>query len=153
MIPWFRRYVVPLAETYGIDPFLVEAVVLQESSGFACAYRFEPKFYERYLKDNPAYEGMSPQRVSASYGLMQIMYPTARDRGFAGEPELLCVPQVNIDIGCAILRDLLAWSSGTVPQALAAYNGGKGNWQGDAAKQYAARVGLRYTHLVDTHNA
>lgn len=145
--PWFRRYILPLAETYAVDPMLVEAVILKESGGHACAYRYEPEFYDRYLKGNAEYAGMEPTRVSASYGLCQVMYPTARERGFRGEPELLCVPQVNIDLGCGILSALLRWADGDVRKASAAYNGGRGNWAGKDPQAYAASVLARFDAL------
>lgn len=140
MTPWYLRYVRPLAETYRVPVDLVVAIIEQESAGRAFAYRFEPTFYDRYLADNLAYAGREPARVSASYGLMQIMYPTAVDAGFQGEPELLFVPAINLDVGCSLLAALIRWAKGDVPQALAAYNGGRGGWQGDAATRYAVAV-------------
>lgn len=108
-----------------LDPDLVEAVVVQESGGNAHAYRFEPKFWSRYLSKKSDYVGKVPQRVSASYGLMQLMYPTVVDMGFKGEPEELFLPVVNLLWGTTRLADLLEWAKGDIISALAAYNGGK----------------------------
>lgn len=121
-----------IAATHRLDPRVVEAIVLQESSGHTDAFRFEPKFWDRYLSKLVLYRGKVPRRVSSSYGLMQIMYPTAWDRGFRGEPEELFIPHVGLEWGCRHLAYLQAWASmfpGTprvlLASTLAAYNGGK----------------------------
>lgn len=122
---WFRAEIEVVASRYGLDPNLVEAIVRVESSGLTHAYRYEPAFYQTYLANNPEYDGGNPRRVSASYGLMQVMYPVARELGLSGEPENLFVPLVGLEFGCKKLHQLLKWSKGNVDQALAAYNGGK----------------------------
>jgi soluble lytic murein transglycosylase-like protein len=122
---WFREEIEAVAFRHRLDPNLIEAIVRVESSGLAHAYRFEPGFYQRYLVDNPEYDGGNPRRISASYGLMQIMYPVARELGFDGAPEELFVPLVNLEYGCKKLRELMNWSRDNSSQALAAYNGGK----------------------------
>lgn len=123
----FRPDIEQVAARHGLDPNLVEAVVLTESSGNTRAYRFEPDFWKRYLADKPEWKFKDPERVSASYGLLQIMYPAAVELGYRGEPEALMVPATGLDWGCVKLRKLLAWSKGDIATALAAYNGGAGN--------------------------
>jgi soluble lytic murein transglycosylase-like protein len=123
----YRAEIEVAASRYGLDPTLVEAVVRKESSGLTHAYRYEPDFYRRYLASNPAYDGANPRRVAASYGLMQIMYPTARERGFTEAPEFLFVPVIGLDWGCNYLASLLRRFKGQLNLALAAYNGGPGN--------------------------
>lgn len=125
-----------IAETYQLDPDLVEAVVLKESSGNTDAFRFEPDFYNRYLKRLPECRGLNPRRISSSYGLMQVMYWVARELGYSKDhpPELLFVPQTGLGWGCRKLQTLIDWANGyqAVPEsdrllaALAAYNGGRG---------------------------
>lgn len=115
------------AHSHTLDPRLVSAVVAQESLYRPRAYRYEPGFWERYMKRNPLYRDLDPERVSASYGLMQIMYVVAVEMGFPyRDPEYLFVPSINLEYGCRKLRQLLDWSNGSRAQALAAYNGGKG---------------------------
>ena len=121
------------AQSYGLDPLLVRAIIAVESSGKPHAYRFEQKYWERYRPLHPEWAGLDPERVAASYGLMQVMYPTAQQIGFTMEPEYLFVPQIGIDIGCRWLSQLLHWagtfgvaSERTLGAAVAAYNGGKG---------------------------
>lgn len=135
------------SRNFGVDPFLIEAVIQQESSGNADAFRHEPGFYLRYLKGNPEYQGQHPRRISSSYGLMQIMYPTARELGFTGEPEDLFDIQLNINLGTKLLKKLLDKYKGDVEKALAAYNGGPGGVGKTQPLAYAKTVLMRYDFL------
>lgn len=103
----------------------MEAVVIQESGGQTHSYRFEPQFWSRYLAKSAFWKDQIPSRVSASYGLMQIMYVTAWEEGFRGEPEELFVPVVGLTWGCLKLAALLKWAGGDYNSAFAAYNGGR----------------------------
>ena len=132
----YRKEIEAAAKTYGLDPLLVEAIVLTESSGNADAFRFEPNYWNRYLKPTNKYPGQNPRRVSSSYGLMQIMYDVAVERGFDRilPPEMLFVPSVNLEYACKHLRMLTDWAAefDATPQdkleaVLASYNGGRGD--------------------------
>jgi soluble lytic murein transglycosylase-like protein len=85
-----------------------------ESSFHPRAYRFE-----RHLNE-------------ASYGLMQVLESTARDRGLIGPPENLYEPEIGLEIGCAHViwtQNFLA-SRGAPSDPLSvalAYNAGVGN--------------------------
>jgi soluble lytic murein transglycosylase-like protein len=145
------------ATRYGLDPLLVEAVVVQESAGNTDAFRFEPMFWNRYLKGNPKYRHLNPRRVSSSYGLMQVMYCRLLEDKIADNdawaPELLFVPENGLDIGCAFLAELLEWAKSLPVDptrcidmrtyheevALAAYNGGRGG--NDPNKNWPLRNG------------
>lgn len=132
------------ASFWRLDPDLLEAQVIVESSGLTHAYRYEPNFWARYLKGKPEWDRQNPQRVSASYGLMQVMYPTATELGYVGPPEHLFVPEVGLDVGAHLMRSLLDWAHGDVIKALVAYNGGKGSAMKEPyptqPQQYANRV-------------
>lgn len=148
----YRPLMTTVANAYHLDPLLVEAIAWIESRWQADAFRFEVQFWDRYqLAKKPEYQDAIPRRVSARYGLMQIMYVTARELGFDGEPELLFVPRTNLHFGCKNLQSLLEWSRTypAVPEAerltavVAAYNGGKGgNTPGTVLRsgQYVMRV-------------
>src|SRR5690349_19412236 len=84
---WYRREIEEVARAHALDPDLIEAVVLTESSGRTDAFRHEPDFYRRYLQGKPEWAGTNPRRVASSYGLMQVMYPVAKELGFEGQPE------------------------------------------------------------------
>lgn len=123
----YRAEIEVAASRYGLDPDVVEAIVRVESSGLTHAFRHEPLFYEHYLKDDPEYDGALPIRVSSSYGLMQVMYPVAKERGFTNSPEYLFVPNIGLDYGCKQLAYLLGRTKGDLERAIVAYNGGIGN--------------------------
>ena len=141
----YSKLIAICAQRHSLDPWLMEALVLTESSGRADAFRFEPAFYDRYLKGKAEWADQIPRRVSSSYGLMQIMYPVAKELGFNGEPEMLFVPSVNLTWGCLKFSQLLGWAAGDENRALCAYNGGKvGNVAAPFRNQsYADKV---FTH-------
>ncbi len=68
------------AAEYDIDPNLIFATIMVESSGNTFAVRQEPRIND------------------ASYGLGQLLYNTARGIGYRGTPEGLFDPAVNIDL-------------------------------------------------------
>lgn len=140
----YRPLIVRYAETYDLDPLLVEAVVWQESSGLADAFRYEPGFWERYCKNDPKWAGWDPRRVASSYGLMQLMYPTALDNGYEGPPEGLFDLDTNLDIGCRLLAKLIDHWNGDILKALASYNGGLGGVNRAQPMHYAHQVATRY---------
>lgn len=142
-IEYHRPLITAIAQAHDLDPSLVEAVVLQESSGVTSAIRYEPRFWTRYMALDPKFKYADPRRVSASYGLMQIMYIVAVEMGYPHQdPEYLLVPAIGLEYGCRKLKSLLTWAKGNLEQTLSAYNGGKGG-NGSAPYRnavYAAEV-------------
>jgi Soluble lytic murein transglycosylase and related regulatory proteins (some contain LysM/invasin domains) len=147
----YRPLIEKTATDFGLDCNLVEAVVIAESNGCTDAFRFESGFYDLYLKDKPEYATLLPRRASSSYGLMQVMYPTAREYGFGELPELLFLPDVGLKFGCMHLRKMLRLCNGDVRYALASYNGGFGNRQKTTPLRYAARVLKLYDSVQLAH--
>ncbi len=143
----FRAQIEQAARAHRLDADLVEAIVEQESAPSPgaepqwFARRFEPGFFSRYLARNPRYAHCDPHEVSSSYGLMQVMYTTAIETGFAGQPWELFDPAINLALGCAYFAKLLASARAKyrgpagadgelviLRSALASYNGGaRGN--------------------------
>ena len=116
---------------YGVKKLLLKAVAITESSLDEHAYRFEPNFYDKYLKNKPEWAGKDPSEISASYGLMQLMYTTAWGLGFRGPGEDLYNPVYNVELGAKLLRtllkacpDLTGMQLWPIEVALARYNGG-----------------------------
>jgi hypothetical protein len=118
---------------------LVCGLVDRESSWNTYAIRSERGFWARYGK---SYRDHFPKEVwlrypeifSASYGLMQVMYPVALELGAKLRfPTELCDPELGIEWGCRILRKKLDVAKGNIMKALQFYNGG-GN------KNYASEV-------------
>jgi soluble lytic murein transglycosylase-like protein len=122
-----------MARKYQVERNLLKAMAMVESAMKPTAYRFEPEFWEHYMKDKPEWKDRDPKEVSASYGLMQIMYTTAWALGFRGAGEELYEPLINIELGARLVRELQdklvpkpyfkCWA---VEIILARYNGGYG---------------------------
>lgn len=123
---YYRGEVEAIARSFGLDPDLLHAQVLVESSGKTHSYRFEPGFWNRYLKDKPEWDGANPERVSASYGLLQILYVTAKEIGYGDIPEHLFAPVTGLHWGAMKLAKLRDAAGGDIQAALAAFNGGAG---------------------------
>lgn len=110
------------------DPAFIMGIIATESSYDPAAYRWEAALGE------------------ASWGLMQVLESTARDRGLVGPPEQMFDPATGIRFG---LRQL-QWISGYLAQRigqpsrlqiLSAYNAGVGYVaRGGTRASYAAKV-------------
>lgn len=124
---------------YSLPKLFIKSIALCESSLDERAYRMEMGFWNQYLKGTPEWGHRDPAEVSASYGLMQLMYTTAHGLGFDGPGEDLYNPVINIELGAKLLRTLLnrvldldiiikfPWLP-PLQVVLARYNGGsKGN--------------------------
>lgn len=144
-----RRY----AKKYKLDSSLVASVVLKESGGDPWAVRYEPDFYRRHIARHnhstlPAYKKgtkiptfqTEAQLRAFSFGLMQIMGQTGREKGFQGRylTELFD-PSINLDLGCSILANLKE-KLVSETRALAAYNGGIGGADKEFPRAYAKEV-------------
>lgn len=147
----YRPLIEQTAKQYSLDPNLVEAIVIAESNACTDAFRYEPGFYDRYLRDSSEWRDWNPRRVSSSYGLMQVLFTTAKSYGFGDLPELLFLPDVGLKYGCLHLTKMLSFAGQDVRKALAAYNGGQGNWKGADAQKYAARVSKLYEAVKTAH--
>jgi len=139
------------AAAAGADSLMIKAIIAVESAWKPSAYRYEPGFWQRYLAAHPDYAGCEPRRVSASYGLMQIMYPTAVDMGYEGEPEGLFSPSLNLRFGIGFLMTLIAKAGGDAWEAIAAYNGGWGGRKGKDPQAYAVKVRQVYDALKEAN--
>lgn len=106
-----KDYIEETAESYGISPKLVKAIIEVESGGNSNA-----------VGDN-----------GNSLGLMQIQprYHAQRLK----EGESLLDPKVNVRVGCEILSEIMA-KYGTLDEALTVYNAGHDT----GSREYANRV-------------
>ena len=146
-----------MSKKHRVPKLLLKALAIRESALRPDAYRYEPKFWEKYLKDNPEWEGEDPALVSASWGLCQLMYVVAVELGFkkGRTGEELCDPVVNIELAAKKLRLILdTLYKYKIPDknfmllpieiCLARYNGGGGNNPDDdgtlRTQKYADKV-------------
>ena len=126
-------YVDRAARQHGLPIALVRAVVEVESGGNPLSIRYEPGFFDRYVRDlkiSPVYPcSLQTERVAraTSWGLMQIMGQKARELGYA-EPFLsrLCEPDFGLEYGCRFLAALAKLHLDRLGYAgvVAAYNAG-----------------------------
>lgn len=111
------------AQSHGLDPALVCAVVEQESNWNQWAIRFEPAFLARYVHPLGLSDTESYAR-SFSWGLMQLMGQVARELGYKGHVAELCDPVTGLEWGCKHLANKLKDVNGDVHMALQRWNGG-----------------------------
>lgn len=101
-----------VASRYDVPVSLIKAIIAQESSFRANAYRAETAIGD------------------ASRGLMQILLSTAKGEGYtgvAGDPAQgtgLFNPATNIEFGTSYLASQLEQVGGNITDAISAYNGG-----------------------------
>lgn len=124
----YQQPIVAAAKKHGVPIPAIIATISTESSGNPKAHRVEPAYYNRYIKDQSKWKDSPyykfPERIAASYGLVQIMYPTAYNIGFRGKPEDLYDPAVNIDAGAAYMASQVKMHHWDPPKIGAAYNAG-----------------------------
>jgi soluble lytic murein transglycosylase-like protein len=125
-----------VAREFSVEPDILAAIILQESSGRFDACRLENGFYRKYLEQKEESElvGYIPGRLtlleekllrSISYGLMQLMGNTAREMGFTSDDwQDLFDPMINIRLGAKYFSKLLKSEDGDTRKALLRWNGG-----------------------------
>lgn len=91
---------------FGVRVPLIKGVIGRESAFVPTAKRGEPQIGD------------------ASYGLMQLLYSTAKALGYTGAPEGLLDPATNIHYGTMLLAQNLSRTGGDEASAISAYNGG-----------------------------
>jgi len=158
----YRELIEERCRLLGFDADLIEALIIVESGGNADAFRYEPGFYRRYLKGKEEEKSIYfslcqdgppiPRRIASSYGLMQIMYPTAVEAGYRDLPEYLFVPVINLYWGLTILDEIRREVEEEVPDEgfrqrviLARWTGGK---RGNPRKDGTLR-NLDYAIMVE----
>lgn len=138
------KIIVENAKKTGISPNLIAAVIHQESAGNIYAVRYEPGFFDRYVKTRTkdTLQGFVPsmctleteKRLRAtSFGLVQMMGQVARERGFRGQflSEIID-PETNVRLGTEFLQTLLLKYDSTEAALL--------RWNGGGNKNYAKEV-------------
>ena len=97
LLPQLDDLIAPVAQRHGLDPRLVAAVIMVESSG-------DPKAVSR----------------KGAQGLMQLMPETAKTLGVVNAFD----PEQNVEGGSRYLRNMLDQHEDDLSLALAAYNAG-----------------------------
>jgi hypothetical protein len=140
-----RRLVRYVATRKGLDPLLVAAVVMVESSGESEARRPEPRYrwlwdvrLERPFRRLGTNEDLSVappdfpggpiewEGQRTSHGLLQVMGAVAREYRFSGPFWGLYVPETGLDFGCRHLaRAFARWGHLSPEAVLSGYNAGR----------------------------
>lgn len=119
-----------VADNVGLPSELVLAQVHVESGGDPFALRYEPSFFEKYIRHNPTANGYRYGPLSAcSFGLLQIILETAIEIGFDGQPQDLFIDRIGLMWGAKYMKacwDTAGGTTETYPHALAMYNAGPG---------------------------
>lgn len=116
------------ALSYGIDPFLAQAIAQIESNLDPWKMRYEEKWMYFYLpaqySKNLGISVLTERTLQQfSYGLMQVMGSVARELGFDRELIKLCDPEIGAQYGCMKLSDLKKKYSDEL-DLISAYNAG-----------------------------
>lgn len=128
VITQWSTYIKTLADTNGLDPDLIAAIIHEESNG-------DPRVVSRV----------------GAVGLMGIM---PKGPGLEWRPESadLTDPLTNIRWGVAIIAEITRQSGGDIFAALAAYAGGWEQVDSRVARQYATQVLNSYGRAVAARN-
>lgn len=115
----FDNEIANAAQRYQVPEAWIRAVIDTESSWQSNAY--------------------NPDDPSGAYGLMQILFRTAKDLGYTGEPIGLLDPETNIDLGTKLLGQLRRSYGDDFRRVYSAYNSGRPDlWR--TSQQVAANV-------------
>jgi len=154
VIRWLR-----LAEKWskqtGVPVALILATIHQESGGNPNAKRAEPEYLKQYGNTNKFKKieketGLAPLEIASSYGLMQLMIPTAWGYLSAHHksPNVISVlidPDMAIRYGTAHLKTAMG-EHNTLKEIAGGYNGAGSNSQ--HARNVEALYG-RYREWLD----
>jgi len=102
----YDNLIAEAASKYQVPFDWIKAVIGCESNFDAAAYRAEAAIND------------------ASYGLMQVLYGTAKNLGYQGLPQGLLDPATNIDLGTKLLRQLIDRFGMMFEEIYSAYNSG-----------------------------
>ncbi len=124
LVQQWSSYIYTMAESSGLDPDFIAAVINEESNG-------------------------DPSVVShaGAVGLMGVM-PTGPGLEWRPSQEELKNPMVNLRWGVAILSEVVKQSGGDLYAALAAYSGGWDQVESRVPRAYAATVLDKYGRAV-----
>lgn len=115
------------AEEFEIDPDLVTAFVMVESSGNPKATRYEANFYKKYILPMLHSNAITQEEAigrATSFGILQIMGQVAREKGFKGTFEELLDPAINLTWSLKHLKSFINKYAPNLDDAIASYNAG-----------------------------
>jgi len=121
-----------IAPKYKLDPYLVLAIVEQESMYDPKARRLEQNFFRKYTRDLP-YDEVSEVLLATSWGMMQTMGLSLYEMDFFVQLDAVFVathlqkylndPEAQIEWGCKYFKRKLERANGDITKALLYWNG------------------------------
>lgn len=124
LCPLLKKY----CRSFGLDSFLVEAIIEIESGWNAWAVRYEET--SPYLVVPTKFANLNKISIASericqkmSWGLMQILGSTARFCGYSGPLTALCDPDRGMNWGCKYLQKIYQEHALT-NDIIASYNAG-----------------------------
>ena len=129
MIQHIWELILKVADENQLDPYLLGAIVEQESACNPYAIRFEPawKIYktpEVYAKKLGISFETEKNQQACSHGLCQIMGTVARENAFDGQWAMLYDEELNLTIASLHLKKFLRKYGGEEQSAIVSYNAG-----------------------------
>lgn len=125
----YEAEIAQASRDFDVPESWIRAVIETESSWNPSAYRAEPKIND------------------ASYGLMQLLYRTAKGLGYTGINTGLYDPGVNIALGSKLLGQLRQQYGDDFQRVYSAYNSGNPDlWL--TSKEVAAHVANAVNNLT-----
>lgn len=137
LLPEIASLIQTAALAQGLDPKLISAIVLMESTGNPWLTRYEPNwkyfyFQEYFAKTNRVTIQTETIMQATSWGLMQIMGSGARELGFSAEMPRLILPENSLLYGCKKLKKLSVKAQNQ-NDLIAAYNAGSARKNADGS--------------------
>jgi hypothetical protein len=129
-----------IAPKHQLNPKVLTALVMVESSGDANAVRLEQGYYSTYVRTQLSYPPVVEILLSCSYGLTQCMGDTLRQMGYFNDratnlndttkvsqalDDYLEMPQLQVEMGAQWLRKKIDRAKGDEALGLIRYNGSK----------------------------
>lgn len=127
-IQQWEEHIGILADTHGLDPDFIAAVIKEESNG-----------------------QVDQISSAGAVGLMGVM-PTGPGLEWRPSPDELKNPAINLRWGVGILSEVVRQSGGDLYSALAAYSGGWQHVNSRVPREYAANVLDNYGRAVMVRN-
>lgn len=137
------------AEAKGLNPLIIQSIVMVESRGDPFAARYEEQWRYFHFTGQHAsrlrISELTERRLQMfSWGLMQVMGSVCRELGFLGPLPKVCEPDVGLELGCQKFKICLArW--GNEMDAISSYN------QGNPHKTGADYKNQQYVDHVLAH--
>jgi hypothetical protein len=121
-----------LAVEFDLDPHLIQAICLIESSNDPRKARFEPSYLKHqrfhraeFFKTKLGQTLETEEMMQCfSWGPMQVMGVVARELGFDGYLTELAQLRPGMRVGCLVLQNLVRRFGQHEPDIIASYNGG-----------------------------